>query len=157
MSISKGSPIKDTATKLKAEMLLIKDTATKLKAEMLLSNFQEHTKGVQQRIVELLLGSGLTRPDLSYFIEYKKWPNEATIKKSVHPDPLQGYTETVTRYSKREKTAARNLIIIACFLFILFFVSVFSVIFLSDDSSKKAVNTIPTEQTTQPVKDGNSL
>ena len=142
MSISKGSPIKDTATKLKAEMLL--------------SNFQEHTKGVQQRIVELLLGSGLTRPDLSYFIEYKKWPNEATIKKSVHTDPPQDYTEAVIRYSKRQKVAARNLIVIACFLFI-FFLGIISMSFLSDDSSKKVVNTIPTEQTTQPVKDGDSL
>lgn len=129
----------------------------KQKAEMLLSNFDSHSKGVKIRILEMLVESGMSETELMYYARHKRWPDSYSSLKSAD----DFISETMQRIqqpamARRKRAAIRNIGVCAALLLAIF-LGLSVMIFSSDDSSSKAVDAIPIEESASTVKDGDSL
>lgn len=138
----------------------VRKTHAQMKAEMLLSNFNEHSEDVRQRILEMLIEAGLSRSDLMYYARNRQWP-ESSAESESESFTFNDYTDEILKRSqrviiKRKKAAIRNIAVFGGLVFALF-ILVSVMIFSGDDKSEKTVDAISIEEPTSTVKDGDSL
>ena len=129
-----------------------------MKAEMLLTNFNTHSQGVRQRILEILMEGGLSHEDLIYYANNREWPDEST---DTQQGNFNDYGDEIlssfqTKITKRKKAAIINISVIGGLLFAAFLLVSF-MIYNGVDDSKKAVDAIPIEESVSTFKDGDSL
>ena len=129
-----------------------------MKAEMLLANFNDHSQGVRQRILQILMEGGLSHEDLMYYANNREWPDESTDTQqgnfNDYGDEVLSRFQTTT--IKRKKAAIRNIAVFGG-IFLLLSILFTTMIFNESDNSKKAVDAIPIEESASTVKDGDSL
>ncbi|MHA1817453.1 MAG: hypothetical protein ACTSX1_15735 [Candidatus Heimdallarchaeaceae archaeon] len=136
----------------------VRKTHAQMKAEMLLSNFNEHSEDVRQRILEMLVEAGLSRNELIYYAKNRQWPESSAESESF---TFNDYTDEILKRSqrviiKRNKAAIRNIAVFGGLVFA-FFILASVMIFSGDDKSEKTVDAISIEEPTSTVKDGDSL
>ena len=144
----------------------VRKTHLQMKAEMLLANFNTHSRGVRQRILEILMDGGLSHEDLMYYANNREWPDKSTDiqpdeSTDTQPGNFNDYADEMVSRSqttiiKRKKAAVRNIAVLGGLLFA-FLLSFIVMIYNGNDNSKKAVDAIPIEESASTVKDGDSL